>query len=148
MYRGYASDPGYWIGAIVVGALFFAVAAPIALAVGFIWVMKKVYDAFYPKEVTQEQTADVEENARSEAAARNNFRKHVNIGAAAMDVWFHPAKGVARPVLRIRNKRLAERMGGEKFNLAEIAYRATGDEDEVVAKAASAAKAMLKVRAR
>ncbi len=59
---------------------------------------------------------DAEENQRAEF---KKFRKHIDIGNAAIDVWFHPDEGLAKRVVRIRDKALAEKFG-EKLNLEEI----------------------------
>lgn len=140
-YNNAASDPGYWIGALVMGAVFFVVATPIVILVVSIWLAVKLWKAFTTKDavpVTEPESAVEEASSTGKP-----FRKHVDIGAAAVDVWFHPESGVAKRVMRIRDEALAAQLGGKKLKLPEVEFIDPGDVEDIVARTISEVQAKL-----
>lgn len=138
----------HFLGFIIGGIIILIVAAPIALLIGTLIALKKAMDWMKAeKEATKEaieaakateeesEVANVVESESSAAAVPaepgKTFRKHINLGEAAVDVWFHPDSGVARRTVRINDKALAEQHG-EKFKLPEIQYIEAGDVETIM----------------
>lgn len=140
-YNNAASDPGYWIGALVVGAAFVAIAFPVALLIAVIWLGIKFWKVFNTKEVVPETVPEPE--VEKPANTGKKFRKHVDIGPAAVDVWFHPESGVAKRVLRVRDEALAAQLGGKKLKLPELEYISPDDVEDIVERTISEVQAKL-----
>lgn len=124
----------YLLGGLLVALMMLVAAIPVAILTGIVIAFTMVRKLLAKKEATNETVEEnaVEEEVKTQSGQRKKFRKHVDIGDAAVDLWFHPEEGVVKRVVRFHNKKLAEEHG-EKLKLPEIDLIDIGAADALVA---------------
>lgn len=123
-----------FVGILVAAMVILIVATPVAIVIGLGFAILKVWELVQQSKTKEEPVATGAPEVPDEADAtqeRNAFRKHVDIGDAGIDVWFHPSKGVIKRTVRVRNKELVAKHG-EKFNLPQLDLVDPDNVEEIV----------------
>lgn len=142
MGSNYNTPPAAAIfGMLIAGLLVILAFGPVALAFGLIYLVKKLIDWYRMKEAANEESAA--EDEVTQQVTDKKYRKHVDVGDAAVDVWFHPETSVAKRTIKIRDKALAEQLGSNKLKLSDVEFLDPNEVDAIVAQTISEVKAKL-----
>lgn len=117
----------YYTAIMVTVVLLLIIAVPLAILLGSVTAISHIAKRLFRKKTTIEAKEEYEPAKNG----KNSFRRHVNMGNIAVDVWFYPDKNLIKRVVRIRDKVLAEKYG-RKLNLDSIEDADFNEADSIV----------------